>query len=258
MSNTQPFQARFKDETQEVSSSSSDESREELQLKVKGKYSAERLMMMLDKEKLEALEEEFNDHPDGIELHSFVWLMKCAMAVSPEEKAELVLGLYYLFQEIDINGDEHMEWSEFTQYIIDAVMGQQTKERSEDKELTPAEIMELAHSHKSRRYQLSKLIDRSLHTGIIRHISYYPSLDLIPVVEMGSAGVRLYNVNCEVKFTITPQFTRNAFVLAAAYSDKEYLLVIIGSDNCMYVYEKDGSGFRFFKSFQTEITHLAL
>jgi hypothetical protein len=29
-------------------------------------------MMMLDKEKLEALEEEFNEHPDGIELHNFV------------------------------------------------------------------------------------------------------------------------------------------------------------------------------------------
>ena len=45
-----------------------------------------------------------------------------------------------------------MEWSEFTQYIIDAVMSQHSKDRNEEKELTAAEIMELAQSHKSRRY----------------------------------------------------------------------------------------------------------
>lgn len=80
-------------------------------------------MMLLDNEKLAALEEEFNEHPNGIELHNFIWLMKCAIAHSKEEQYDLVNGLIKLFQEIDINGDGHMEWSEFTQYIIDAVIG---------------------------------------------------------------------------------------------------------------------------------------
>ncbi len=84
-------------------------------------------MMMLDKEKLEALEEEFAEQPDGIELANFVWLMKCAMTHLPEEKYDLVHGLCQLFAEIDINGDKHMEWTEFTQYIIDAVMQNPTK-----------------------------------------------------------------------------------------------------------------------------------
>ena len=35
---------------------------------------------------------------------------------------DLVYGLAKLFNDIDINGDEHMEWSEFTQYIIDSVL----------------------------------------------------------------------------------------------------------------------------------------
>ena len=52
---------------------------------------------MLDKEKLEALEEEFNEHPDGIESSNFVWLMKCAMDYTKEEKYDLALGLYQLF-----------------------------------------------------------------------------------------------------------------------------------------------------------------
>ena len=30
-------------------------------------------MMLLDKEKLKALGEEFREHPDGIELKDFVW-----------------------------------------------------------------------------------------------------------------------------------------------------------------------------------------
>jgi len=82
------------------------------------------LMMLLDNDKLAALEDEFNEHPNGIELSNFVWLMKCAILHSEDEKYELINGLIKLFTDIDINGDHHMEWSEFTQYIIDAVIGE--------------------------------------------------------------------------------------------------------------------------------------
>jgi hypothetical protein len=81
-------------------------------------------MMLLDNEKLAALEEEFNEHQNGIELPNFIWLMKSAISHSDEDKYDLVNGLIKLFQDIDINGDCHMEWSEFTQYIIDAVIGE--------------------------------------------------------------------------------------------------------------------------------------
>lgn len=33
--------------------------------------------MMLDKEKLEALEEEFEEHPEGIEHKNFIWYQIC-------------------------------------------------------------------------------------------------------------------------------------------------------------------------------------
>jgi len=83
-----------------------------------------RLMMLLDNDKLAALEEEFNEHPNGIELPDYVLLMKSTIVHPPEDKFKLVSGLIKLFQDIDINGDGHMEWSEFTQYIIDAVIGE--------------------------------------------------------------------------------------------------------------------------------------
>lgn len=73
-----------------------------------------RLMMMLDNEKLAALEEEFNEHANGIELPNFILLMKSAITHKYEDRFKLVNGLIKLFDDIDINGDKHMEWSEFT------------------------------------------------------------------------------------------------------------------------------------------------
>lgn len=81
-------------------------------------------MMLLDNEKLAALEEEFNEHPDGIEKASFVLLMKSAIVHEDEERFRLINGLIKLFNDIDINDDGRMQWSEFTQYIIDAVIGE--------------------------------------------------------------------------------------------------------------------------------------
>ena len=86
------------------------------------KYSADKLMMLLDNERLAALEDEFNEHPNGIKLIDFISLMESAITYPKEEKIDLIYGLMKLFHDIDFNGDKHMEWSEFTQYIIDSVI----------------------------------------------------------------------------------------------------------------------------------------
>ena len=46
----------------------------------------------------------------------------CVLEFKQEEKLEIVQGLAQLFSEVDINGDKHMDWGEFTQFIIDTVM----------------------------------------------------------------------------------------------------------------------------------------
>jgi len=48
--------------------------------------------------------------------------MLCILEFDPSEKLEVVHSLTTLFEEVDINDDKRMEWSEFTQYIIDSVM----------------------------------------------------------------------------------------------------------------------------------------
>ena len=115
--------------------------------------------MMLDREKLEALEEEFQLHPEGIKMGNFVWLMKAAISHDENLKYDLVYGLQKLYAEIDINGDEHMEWSEFTQYIIDAVM---------QKPLGQTKSTDLLYEAKMGKYQKyfqSHIKDRSQHAG---------------------------------------------------------------------------------------------
>jgi Ca2+-binding EF-hand superfamily protein len=145
-------------------------------------------MMMLDNEKLAALEEEFNEHPNGIELPNFIWLMKCAISHPSEEKHELVNGLIKLFQDIDINGDGHMEWAEFTQYIIDAVIGDKDARfidaRFEvTREMTEMEVLDRAYSRKSKRYVPMIVFDNSTHLNLIKKVSYAHSNDSVICLE---------------------------------------------------------------------------
>lgn len=219
--------------------------------------------MNLDKEKVKAMREEFDDYyPNGIKLPNFLLLMKCAIEVAPEDQAELILGIYRLFQEIDINGDEHMEWSEFTQYIIDAVMGQHTKDKKDDREMTAQEIMDMAESHKSRRYAMSSLQDRTVHTGPVRQAFYCPNMDLVCACEDESKGVKLFNLNSDLVATLSPAeedaktsilgTNKNIYVLCAGYSEANHMFVVSASNRRLYLFEDSQHNFRFSKSFESE------
>ncbi len=59
--------------------------------------------------------------------------MLCVLEFREEEKFEIVKSLAQLFAEVDINDDKHMEWSEFTQYIIDSVMMKRGGNRDSEK-----------------------------------------------------------------------------------------------------------------------------
>lgn len=100
-------------------------------------------------------------HPDGIRLANFVWLMKAAVCHTDEERYDLVYGLKKLFAEIDINGDEHMEWAEFTQYIIDAVIQNSANSgKTQD-------ILQETKMVKFKKYFPSKIKDKASHAGYV-------------------------------------------------------------------------------------------
>lgn len=80
-------------------------------------------MMLLDNDKLSLLEKTFLSHPNGLTVNEFIALIIDSIQHPNEERIDLVYGLIKLFKDIDINGDGTMEWSEFTQYLIETMVG---------------------------------------------------------------------------------------------------------------------------------------
>ena len=80
-------------------------------------------MMLLDNEKLSTLEKVFTKYEDGLSISKFISLIISSIYHPPEERIDLVYGLVRLFKDIDINGDGTMEWGEFTQYLIESMVG---------------------------------------------------------------------------------------------------------------------------------------
>lgn len=79
-------------------------------------------MTLLDQKKMEILESNFLDYPKGIPYDRFIKLMRRVISVDKAKMVEFYLGLKTLFEDIDINNDKMLEWSEFTGYMIDTVI----------------------------------------------------------------------------------------------------------------------------------------
>jgi len=91
-----------------------------------------------------------------------------SIACTPEERYELIHGAYKLFAEVDINDDKHMEWAEFMQFIIDAVMETSVSNQGNEKKQTVMQLIQQLRANKFRRfYSASKPVDKSTHLNII-------------------------------------------------------------------------------------------
>ena len=97
-------------------------------------FEPQQIMLQLDSVRLEALGRQWSKSGEGLSLPEFVWLMQCTIPHEPHQKSQLYDGLIRLFTDIDINGDKSLEWSEFTQYITDAVITQKKFNLIDDEE----------------------------------------------------------------------------------------------------------------------------
>ena len=81
-------------------------------------------MIRLSKDRLRRLQKVWEQNEDGLNLFEFMKLMVLEVPSVKAEKLEMIHGLIRLFKQVDVNGDQQMEWSEFVQYIIDQVLSE--------------------------------------------------------------------------------------------------------------------------------------
>ena len=99
------------------------------------KYDITKIMMLINYNRLSALGHKFRDYPEGIEKIIFSTLLTNLLKSEKmpiNELTDLIYGIYKFFSEIDFNGDNNMEWAEFTQFIIDKVEGENNAIERED------------------------------------------------------------------------------------------------------------------------------
>ena len=124
-------------------------------------------MMLLDVGKINKIHEFYKDYPDGIAKMIFIQKMKKESPYNindPMECTNLVYGLYKFFCEIDFNGDGHMQWEEFTQFIIDTVEGDSEAKVEEKEDDNLKKIFSEKKMFKYKKYYISnKLRDDIIH-----------------------------------------------------------------------------------------------
>ena len=174
------------------------------------RYDINNLMMLIDLKKINKIEEEFEKYPDGLDRLTFIKLMKKELPTNlsdPYDEINLVYGLYKLFCETDLSGDGIMQWSEFTQFMIDRVEGENDSSDPND-----TEGMKEKEMIKYKRYMISeKVKDYTIHKKDVISAIYYPKIDKIIIAEYNSKILKIYNPKngkCDMIFDIENYFQK--------------------------------------------------
>ena len=161
------------------------------------KYDINTIMMLLDLTKINKLHDFYKNYPDGIEKINFVQKMKKEIAYNlndPMDGTNLVYGLYKFFSEIDFNGDGHMQWEEFTQFIIDTVEGDSEAKVEEKEDDNIKKIFNEKKMFKYKRYYLNhRTRDNMIHKREVISAIFLPRADLILINEYGTKVINIYN-----------------------------------------------------------------
>mgnify|MGYP002623969434 FL=1 len=160
------------------------------------KYDVNTIMMLLDLNRINKLADFYKDYPDGIEKVKFIEFLKKELPCDyndPMDETNLVYGLYKFFCEVDFNGDGHMQWEEFTQFIIDTVEGDKDAKVGESEEDKNSKIFDEKAMIKYKRYNVSeKLKDNLTHKNDVTNGVFISKVDLIIFSEYGQKMFKIY------------------------------------------------------------------
>ena len=161
------------------------------------KYDINTIMMLLDLNKINKLADFYKDYPDGIEKTLFIEKMKKELPCNlndPMDETNLVYGLYKFFCEIDFNGDGHMQWEEFTQFIIDTVEGDNDAKVDENEDDNQNKLFAEKLMIKYKRYMISnKLKDNLIHKKDIINAVFFPRIEIMVISEYTTKILKVYD-----------------------------------------------------------------
>ena len=183
------------------------------------KYDINAIMMLLDLNKINKLSKIFQEYKDGIEKLIFINRMKSELPCNltdPMDETNLVYGLYKFFKEVDFNGDNQMQWNEFTQFIIDKVEGDTeakvnpTEGEAVNKLYTEKQMIKFKRYHESK-----KLIDNLIHKHDVISAAFIAKMDTIVLTEYKTKIIKLYspkNGKCERSFDLDDYINPKLFI----------------------------------------------
>ena len=135
-------------------------------------------MNHLDYRKLEMIYNDYNlmgGSNNALDMETFIAVMLHHLP-PPADKVVLVRNLMELFREIDVNGDEDLEWVEFTNHIIDLGMVKKDSVFVDTiKDYLPSDIRDVNHDTE------------------IEHIYYMESKQHLIVMERDAKRFKVYN-----------------------------------------------------------------
>ena len=175
------------------------------------------IMSYINKDKLNLINDAFNKLGMGLTLEQFLQIMlHHADIESEKESIDYVEKLIDAFKQIDVNGDETLEWDEFSNYIVETGISKQKNN----------------FVNVIRNYHLSPIIkDKQKHDSEINKLYFFDKIKHLLAIENESKKILVYNY---LKGNLITQFVaHNGSVIAAEYCINQNLVVTSGSDNCL-------------------------
>ena len=168
------------------------------------------LLMQLDKAAMSSIRASFQHHPHGLTLYSYLLIAMTYMR-SCVGSREDIAALIEMFRDIDVNGDQVMEWEEFTSHLVQlaSTYGEDTTSS------------QLPH------FTASSTEDTSTHDRVCDLVRYVPALKRLVVFERNSRRYKVYSTDMKALAVVRGH---RAALLCCEYWEKGGMLLTASAD----------------------------
>lgn len=166
---------------------------------------------------------------DGLLIEQFVYIMLKKLKYEEKDKNDLVSSLIDLFDQIDVNGDKHLEWVEFTGFIIEIGLL--------DKESSDVNII--------KRYKPSAIEDGDRHEAEISKIYYFRKQSQIATIEKDSFKLKFFDIKKQANKWRPNEILVHTGVVTSAEYIEDWDVLATTTDNNLVNFWKHHDGYVF-------------